>query len=161
MASEIERKFLVDTAKWKPAADGTLYRQGYLSTHPERTVRVRIEGDQARLTLKGQTRGISRTEIEFDMPLADAQLALAELCEQPIIEKRRHKEEHHGKLWEIDVFLGDNLGLVLAEVELASEDEVVQVPAWASEEVSHDPRYYNSYLVARPFRSWAPPSGAV
>jgi adenylate cyclase len=161
MASEIERKFLVDTAQWKPAGEGTLYRQGYLSTHPERTVRVRIEGDQARLTLKGQTRGISRTEIELEMPLADAQLALAELCEQPIIEKRRHKEVHGGKEWEIDVFLGDNAGLVLAEVELASEEEAVQVPPWATEEVSHDPRYYNSYLVARPYRTWMPVSGAV
>lgn len=155
MGSEIERKFLVDVATWKPASDGTLFRQGYLSVHPERTVRVRIEGDEARLTLKGQTRGITRTELEYAIPLADAQVALTELCEQPIIEKRRHVETFGGKTWEIDVFLGDNAGLVMAEVELDSEHEEVPLPPWVTEEVSSDPRYYNSYLVAKPFRSWA------
>lgn len=153
MGHEIERKFLVDTARWRPAGPGVVFRQGYLSTHPERTVRVRIEGDAGKLTIKGQTAGISRLELEYPIPLADAEQLLA-LCERPLIEKVRHTELHAGKTWEIDVFGGDNEGLVVAELELPSEDEPYAAPPWVTEEVSHDPRYYNASLVRAPYRTW-------
>lgn len=153
VAQEIERKFLVDTLRWQPAGAGAVFRQGYLSSHPERTVRVRISGDAAKLTIKGLTAGISRLELEYELPLADAEQLLA-LCERPLIDKVRHTEQHEGKTWEIDVFHGDNEGLVLAELELASEDEPFTAPPWAFEEVSHDPRYYNANLVKAPYRTW-------
>lgn len=154
MAHEIERKFLVDVAAWKPVDAGTLFRQGYLSSHKERVVRVRIEGTAAKLTIKGATQGVTRVELEYPIPLGDAELMLATLCEQPLIEKTRHTELHGGKLWEIDVFHGDNDGLVMAELELASEDETYETPAWVLREVSDDPRYYNSNLISAPYKSW-------
>jgi adenylate cyclase len=153
VGQEIERKFLVDVARWRPAGPGVVFRQGYLSTHPERTVRVRIEGDAGKLTIKGKTAGISRLELEYPIPLADAEQLLA-LCERPLIEKVRHTEPHAGKTWEIDVFGGDNAGLVLAELELPSEDEPFTAPPWVLEEVSHDPRYYNASLVRAPYTTW-------
>jgi adenylate cyclase len=149
---EIERKFLVDPA-WRPAGPGLALRQGYLCSHPERTVRVRLEGDVGTLTIKGKTTGVTRAEYEYPIPAADAAALLA-LCERPLIEKVRHPVQHEGKTWEIDVFGGDNEGLVLAELELASEDEPFAVPPWATEEVSRDPRYYNSNLARAPYRSW-------
>ena len=155
MAVEIERKYLVDVSIWRPAGAGVAMRQGYLSSVPERVVRVRVEADRAYLTIKGATRGISRVELEYDLPVADAHQLLDELCERPLIEKTRYREVHGARTWEIDVFAGDNAGLVLAEVELASEDERVEPPPWATTEVSHDPRYYNVNLAKRPFSTWA------
>jgi adenylate cyclase len=128
--------------------------QGYLSSHPERVVRVRIAGDVAKLTIKGKTTGITRLELEYDIPIADAQRMLDELCERPLIDKHRYTEDHDGRTWEIDVFHGDNDGLVLAELELPSEDAPFTKPAWAGREVSDDPRYYNANLLAAPFNSW-------
>lgn len=154
MASEIERKYLVDVAVWKPRGDGVLIKQGYLSSSKERVVRVRIEGGSAALTIKGVTTGITRAEYEYEIPLADAEAMLANLCEQPLIEKHRHREEHGGKTWEVDVFHGDNDGLVVAEVELASETEKISIPPWAVEEVSDDPRYYNANLLTHPYSRW-------
>lgn len=153
MGQEIERKFLVDVARWRPAGAGVAFRQGYLSSHPERTVRVRLEGDAGKLTIKGETSGVSRLELEYEIPRADAEQLLA-LCERPLIEKVRHTEEHAGKTWEIDVFGGENEGLVVAELELGSEDEPFERPPWALAEVSHDPRYYNASLVRAPYRTW-------
>ena len=153
MGQEIERKFLVDTARWRPAGAGVAFRQGYLSSHPERTVRVRLEGDAGKLTIKGPTEGVSRVELEYDLPRADVDQLLA-LCERPLIEKVRHTEEHGGKTWEIDVFGGENEGLVVAELELGSEDEPFTRPPWVTEEVSYDPRYYNARLVEAPYRTW-------
>lgn len=153
MGREIERKFLVDTSRWRPAGPGVPFRQGYLSTHPERTVRVRLEGPAGKLTIKGATSGISRVELEYDVPRADAEQLLA-LCERPLIEKVRHTESHGGKTWEIDVFSGDNDGLVVAELEISSEDEAFTRPPWVTSEVSHDPRYFNAALVRAPYRTW-------
>jgi len=128
--------------------------QGYLSSHPERVVRVRIAGAAAKLTIKGKTAGISRLELEYDIPVSDAQRMLDELCERPLIDKHRYTEEHAGHTWEIDVFHGDNDGLVIAELELPSEDAPFEKPAWAGDDVSHDPRYYNANLLTAPFKSW-------
>jgi adenylate cyclase len=153
VGQEIERKFLVDVARWRPADAGVAFRQGYLNSQPERTVRVRLEGDAGKLTIKGATSGVSRLELEYAIPRADAEQLLA-LCERPLIEKVRHTEEHAGKTWEIDVFGGENEGLVVAELELASEDEPFEQPPWAIREVSHDPRYYNASLVRAPYKTW-------
>jgi adenylate cyclase len=155
MATEIERKFLVDVARWQPGDEGTAFEQGYLSSHKERTVRVRIEGTRATLTIKGLTTGVTRAEYEYEIPVDDAAVMLRDLCERPLISKRRHLERYEGKTWEIDVFHGDNEGLVIAEIELTSESEPFAVPPWAIEEVSHDPRYYNANLVRAPYRTWS------
>jgi adenylate cyclase len=154
VGKEIERKYLVDLAAWKPQGRGVHYKQGYLNSQKERVVRVRIEGNQAKLTIKGPSQGVTRSEFEYAIPVDDAALLLDNLCEQPLIDKHRHKEIHGGKTWEIDVFHGDNEGLVVAEIELAAEDEKFAQPAWAVKEVSSDPRYFNSNLLRYPFKSW-------
>ncbi|MGE5715525.1 MAG: CYTH domain-containing protein [Acidobacteriota bacterium] len=153
MAKEIERKFLV-TRAWTPRDGGTFYKQGYLNSQKERVVRVRIAGTKAMLTIKGPVKGVTRSEFEYPLPVQDAQALLDHICERPLIEKHRHKEVHGGKTWEIDVFHGENEGLVLAELELESEDETFEKPAWAGAEVSSDPRYFNSNLLKNPYRSW-------
>lgn len=152
MGKEIERKFLVVDEQWR-VADGTKYRQGYLSTDKERTVRVRIAGNKAMLTIKGITQGASRAEYEYEIPVEDAE-ELLDLCQRPIIEKWRHEIEHAGMTWEVDEFFGDNQGLVLAEVELDSPDEAFDLPPWVGKEVTDDPRYFNANLVHHPFRNW-------
>lgn len=153
MAEEIERKFLVTSREWR-TGDATEYRQGYLSLDKERTVRVRLAGDQAYLTIKGITRGATRREYEYPIPREDAVQMLDELCRQPLIEKRRYRLEHEGLTWEIDEFFGDNAGLVVAEVELEREDQPFARPPWLGEEVTGDPRYYNASLVENPYRNW-------
>ncbi len=155
MGKEIERKYLVKLDTWKPQGEGIHFKQGYLNSQKERVVRVRIEGPKAKLTIKGLTKGVTRSEFEYTIPVEDAALLLDNLCEQPLIDKHRHKEEHHGKTWEIDVFHGLNEGLVVAEIELGSEDEKIVLPVWVGEEVSSDPRYFNSNLLKNPFTSWA------
>ncbi len=154
MATEIERKFLVVSDSWRAGAKGKVYRQGYLSTHKERTVRVRIAGDEAFLTIKGLTVGASRAEYEYEIPVQEAAEMLDRLCEQPLIEKTRYKVEHAGYTWEIDEFDGVNKGLIVAEVELPSEEVVFDKPAWAGEDVTDDRRYFNSNLIAHPFTTW-------
>ncbi len=154
MAKEIERKFLVKPDVWKAPAGGTTIRQGYLSSVKERVVRVRTKGPKAFLTIKGLTKGISRSEFEYEIPVEDADVLLTNLCEQPLIEKTRYKEMHLGHTWEIDVFFGANEGLIVAEVELTDEKEQLTLPAWAGEEVSSDPRYFNSNLIANPYCKW-------
>jgi CYTH domain-containing protein len=149
---EIERKFLVDKS-WRPTSTGTAFRQGYLNSAKERVVRVRVAGDGAKLTIKGKTTGVTRAEFEYDIPVADAEVMLS-LCEQPIIEKRRHLEEFGGHTFEVDVFAGVNAGLIVAELELASEDEAFDKPPWLGAEVSDDPRYYNNNLMLEPFTTW-------
>jgi len=156
MAKEIERKYLVTPGAWTPRDAGKHFKQGYLNSQKERVVRVRIEGDAAKLTIKGVTTGVSRSEFEYPLPLADATILLDQLCEQPLIDKHRHVEEHHGLTWEIDVFHGDNEGLVVAEVELSSETEQPTLPSWVASEVSSDSRYFNSNLLKNPYKNWRP-----
>lgn len=153
MAHEIERKFLVDQALWHPASAGTQFVQGYLSTDARRTVRVRIAGDKAFLTIKGKTAGVTRPEFEYEIPPADARDML-EMCDTPHISKTRHVVPFGGSQWEVDVFHGENEGLVIAEIELPAEDHEFSKPDWVMAEVSHDPRYYNSSLMKFPYRSW-------
>ena len=154
MAQEIERKFLVVGDAWRKRAKGMVYRQGYLSTVKERTVRVRIVGAKGYLTVKGITVGATRTEFEYEIPVADADTMLDELCIRPLIEKTRYKIPFDGLVWEVDEFAGDNDGLVVAEVELSHEDQELRLPNWIGEEVTGDPRYYNANLVAHPYKAW-------
>lgn len=153
MGREIERKFLVQGDVWKREGTATVMRQGYLSTDPERVVRVRVEGNQAALTIKGKSAGAVRGEWEYAIPVADAEELLA-LCPRPLIEKSRHRITHAGMLWEVDEFYGDNAGLVVAEIELQSEDQQFEKPDWVAEEVTQDARYYNSNLLKHPYRNW-------
>jgi len=155
MATEIERKFLVKDDTWRGLGEGGHYRQGYLSTEPDRTVRVRVVAGKGYLTIKGRTVDATRAEYEYVIPLADANAMLDELCERPLIEKTRYRIDCQGLLWEVDEFEGENAGLVIAEVELASADQVVALPDWVGEEVTTDPRYYNANLIANPFSRWA------
>lgn len=153
MGVEIERKFLLAGTSWRALGQPVLLRQGYLSSDPARVVRVRVEGDHAYLTVKGRSVGATRGEWEYPIPLADANELLA-LCQQPIVEKFRRQIEFAGNTWEVDEFLGANQGLVVAEIELASEDQQFDKPEWIGDDVTHDKRYYNSNLVRRPFSSW-------
>lgn len=152
---EIERKFLLVGEDWKRDVVGTPKRlsQGYLCSDPTKSVRVRIAGDRATLTVKGAREGITRLEMQYDIPVADAERMLA-LCERPLIDKTRHIAMHEGFQWEVDIFHAENEGLKIAEVELASEDQVVPLPVWVGAEVSMETRYYNSCLARRPFRDW-------
>ena len=154
MGREIERKFLVRGDDWRSLGQATRYRQGYLSTVKERTVRVRTIADKGYLTIKGVTDGVSRAEFEYEIPIADANALLEGLCERPLIEKDRYEIRYGAHTWEVDVFFGDNTGLVMAEVELESEDQAFETPEWIGREVSDDPRYYNANLTANPFRDW-------
>lgn len=152
MAIEIERKFLVTGTDWR-TAEPLRIAQGYLNRDKQRTVRVRIAGAQAFLTVKGVSTGASRLEFEYGIPVPDAE-ALLGLCDGPLVEKWRHRVTHAGLLWEVDEFLGENAGLVVAEVELSSEAQVIALPAWVGAEVTHDSRYFNSNLASQPYRRW-------
>lgn len=154
MGIEIERKFLLRGEGWRSFGKPVLLRQGYLSSQLDRVVRVRIEGDQARLTIKGRTQGNSRGEWEYPIPLIDAEQLLDALCERPIIEKYRRRIEFDGMTWEVDEFLGENAGLVVAEIELTSEDQAFSRPDWIGAEVSDDARYFNANLITLPFSRW-------
>ena len=154
MSLEIERKFLVRGEGWRAHGSGIPYRQGYLSTVPERTVRVRLIRDKGYLTIKGIAVGATRAEYEYEIPAGEASEMLDNLCERPLIEKMRYRVEHQGLTWEIDVFDGDNTGLIIAEVELEEEHQAIMLPDWVGEEVTGDPRYYNANLIADPFTGW-------
>ena len=154
MGKEIERKYLIKKDDWRELAKGTVYRQGYLSTVKERTVRVRTIDDNGYLTIKGITVGATRAEYEYEIPAKDANYMLDELCEKPIIEKKRYVIDHEDLTWEIDEFDGENQGLIVAEVELAAEDQKIALPDWIGEEVTGDPRYFNSNLIKHPYSKW-------
>lgn len=155
MATEIERKFLLKDDSWKAMADeGNHYRQGYFSRPDKASIRVRLSANKAYLNIKSAELGIRRLEYEYEIPVADASEMLERLCVTPLIEKTRYLIKYAEHIWEVDVFEGDNAGLVVAEIELSSEDEDFQRPPWLGEEVSEDPRYYNVCLVKHPFRDW-------
>jgi adenylate cyclase len=160
MGAEIERKFLVTGRDWQPAAAGVSLRQGYLSLDPQRTVRVRIAGETAFITIKGLTSGIARREYEYAIPVRDATEMLDALCHRPLIEKTRYHVEVDGTAWSVDQFHGENDGLIVAEVELRSADQAFARPAWLGQEVSHDARYFNSNLIESPYRLWRPAKDA-
>lgn len=155
MGQEIEHKFLVVHDSWREhVRSSTRIVQGYLASGDGATVRVRIKGDAAFLTIKGPSHGVSRSEFEYPIPVSDAEAMLAELALGPVIDKVRHLIDVDGHTWELDVFAGDNAGLVMAEVELAEAGEEFTVPEWAGPDVSDDPRYYNVNLARDPFRNW-------
>ena len=156
MSREIERKFLVNGNSWQPEPKegGLPIRQGYLSSEQACTVRVRTVGDRAFITVKGAPAGTVRAEYEYEIPVADAHEMLDTLCTGPLIEKTRHELDVGGRQWVVDVFAGDNDGLVVAEVELEEEGQAVELPNWVAEEVTDDPRYLNVNLVKQPFNRW-------
>jgi len=159
MAVEIERKFLLRNDSWKKDGQGNdivgiRFRQGYIPTD-ESTVRVRLEGEKAVLTIKGKTVGMSRLEFEYEIPFDDANEMLNQLCQKPLIEKMRYIRRESDLTWEIDIFEGDNVGLMVAEVELVSEDQKVELPVWVDKEVTGDAKYYNSNLCEYPYKKWS------
>jgi adenylate cyclase len=155
MPIEIERKFLLKDDSWRQLADaGTAFRQGYLLGGVHASVRVRIEGNKAFLNIKSKTLSVTRQEYQYAIPIDEAVELLETLCEKPLVEKIRYLVHYAGHEWEIDVFAGDNAGLVVAEVELQSEQESIELPPWVGVEVSDDPRYYNVNLVRHPYSTW-------
>ncbi len=154
MHQEIERKFLVKSNEWKGKATPVLYRQGYIARTVDRVVRVRVAGEKGKLTIKVRTGEITRTEYEYEIPLVDANNLLNSLSPNEIIEKYRHTFEENGHTWEVDEFLGANLGLVVAEVELEAENEKICYPPWLGKEVSKISRFLNVQLVQQPYDTW-------
>lgn len=155
MRTEIERKFLVSGEGWKSGAAAKPMRQGYLHADKQLSVRVRRTGDNAFLTIKGTQKGATRAEYEYGIPADDADDILDGICPRPLIEKVRYTLERGDLTWEIDVFEGENAGLVVAEVELTSEDQAVELPDWVGREVTDDPRYLNANLVKKPYSQWS------
>ena len=153
MALEIERKFLVKGEGWRNG-QGKMYRQGYLNSDENRNVRIRLVDDRGYLTVKGISNGATRVEYEYEIPGTEAEAMLDNLCETPLITKKRYQVEFEGFVWEVDEFFGDNEGLIIAELELVSEDQVFIKPEWIGEEVTGDPRYLNSNLIHRPYSKW-------
>lgn len=153
MGIEIERKFLIAHDSWRHGVTGIAYGQGYILRGSGRTVRVRIAGEKAFITIKGPVIGISRAEFEYSIPTEDARELLL-LCESPLIEKTRYKIHVEGHIWEIDEFHGENDGLIVAEVELSHPEEPISFPSWLGKEVTGDSRYYNSNLTIHPYRGW-------
>jgi len=165
MAQEIERKFLVTSEQWRNSPCDLL-RQGYL-VQGEVTVRVRVSETRAWITVKGPATGACRDEFEYPIPLQDAGEMLSLLCRGPLIEKYRYRVLYKGLVWEVDEFLGENKGLIVAEVELLSQSQLVSLPPWVGREVTGLQRYYNSSLITKPYSQWsqterqqAPESGA-
>jgi adenylate cyclase len=152
MAKEIERKFLLKGGFW-PRETVMRCRQGFLNSFKERTVRVRTIGDKGYLTVKGIAVGASRMEFEYEIPYQDA-ITLLDICERPLIEKNRYSVKEGDLIWEIDEFFGENQGLIIAEVELESEDQEFPKPDWVGEEVTGDPRYFNANLIKNPYTKW-------
>lgn len=154
MAKEIERKFLVDQTKLPILKNPHVIKQGYIPTKETATVRIRISNEKAFLTLKGKATGLTRSEFEYFVPLDDAEKMLQELCSSPLIEKKRYLIPYKGHIWELDIFEGDNEGLIVAEIELDNENEVFERPQWITKEVSFDPRYRNANLTTFPYTMW-------
>ncbi len=154
MGTEIERKFLLQNDSWRSLAIGTEFRQGYLCSNKERTVRIRIKADKGFLTIKGASVGAARSEYEYEIPVEEAKEMLVELCDQPIIEKNRYAISYRGFTWEVDEFFGLNQGLIVAEIELEHEDQQFEKPDWIGREVTDDARYFNARLAKEPYATW-------
>ena len=156
MSIEIERKFLIINDNWKQLPSQKAdYTQGYFTTNKKCSIRVRVTGDTASINIKSATLGIYRSEFDYPIPVNDARELLDTLCIHPLIEKTRYKILYDNHTWEVDVFSGENEGLIVAEIELKSIDEEFTKPDWIGEEVSDDPRYYNVCLVERPYKNWS------
>ena len=156
MATEIEHKFLVANDDWRAfVTHSENYQQGYLNSDETSSVRVRIAGEKAWLNIKSATIGTQRLEFEYEIPVADAQQMIVTLCHKPLIEKTRYFIKQAPHTWEIDVFTGENQGLIVAEIELSAIGEAFHKPAWLGEEVTEDVRYYNNNLSRYPFSQWA------
>lgn len=151
---ETERKFLISSDKWKGTSKGIAYKQGYLSVDPRRTVRVRLEGEKGKLTIKGEKKNGSGDEFEYEIPSDEALYLIEHLCIKPIIEKIRYKINYKGILWEVDEFLGENSGLIIAEIELEFPDQQFEKPSWIGKDVTEDFRYKNASLVKNPYTKW-------
>jgi len=149
---EIERKFLVNGNSWRNG-QGIRICQGYLNRDKERTVRVRLSGDKGFLTIKGMNIGATRAEYEYEIPVSHAE-ELLKICDGPVLEKNRYAHDYNGLIWEVDEFLGENEGLIVAEVELKRENQSFDRPDWIGQEVTTDPRYFNSNLCSHPYRKW-------
>lgn len=155
MGIEIERKFLLKGEEWREFAKGDIIRQGYLSADSSRVVRIRIMNQDAFITIKSSTDGLFRNEWEYSIPFSDAEDILLNLCQRPLIEKKRYRIPHEGMIWEVDEFFGENAGLLIAEIELESVDQPFSIPKWVGKEVTDDPRYYNTNLMLNPYQMWA------
>ena len=155
MGLEIEKKFLVKNDSWRPLGKRLKFVQGYLNSRKERTVRVRTIEDKGFLTIKGIATGASRPEYEYEIPYGEALEMLEKLCERPLIEKIRCRIKYHDRIWEVDEFQGENLGLIVAEVELESENQLFEKPGWVGREVTGESRYFNSNLIRHPYRRWS------
>lgn len=154
MGVEIERKFLVANDNWRVCGESQPYRQGYISSSKECVVRLRTVGDKGYLTVKGGSKGISRLEYEYEIPVQECLEMMEKLAAGTIIEKKRCRVEYKGSTWEIDEFEGANKGLIIAEIELEHPDQSFEKPEWLGTEVSGDPRYFNSNLAVRPYSKW-------
>lgn len=155
MGVEIERKFLVTGDAWRVGAEGFAVRQGFLCTAPGRTVRVRVAAGRGYFTVKGRHAGLTRAEFEYEIPADDAAFILDQICQPGLIEKTRYRVACGGLTWEVDEFAGLNAGLIVAEVELESETQLVDLPPWVGKEVSTDFRYTNAYLSQHPYTTWS------
>ncbi|MDL2306728.1 CYTH domain-containing protein [Desulfovibrio sp. OttesenSCG-928-C06] len=160
MGKEIERKFLITDQSWRYDRDGhritgETFCQGYLNDDKNRIVRLRLAGDRGFITIKGIANGITRSEFEYEIPARDCREMLDSLAIKPLIEKMRYKINFAGNIWEVDEFMGENEGLVIAELELETEDQKFEKPHWAGQEVTGDPRYFNSNLASAPYKFWA------
>lgn len=154
MPLEIERKYLVDLEKLGTLENGNRIKQGYLSTNKDAVVRVRVKNDKAYLTIKGSNIGATRLEFEYEIEVVEANEMLDKLCQKPVIDKTRYLIDYENHTFELDIFYGDNDGLVVAEVELLDENETIKLPSWIKEEVTSDERYYNSNLMKNPYKNW-------
>ncbi len=155
MPQEIERKFLVTGDQWRTLAQPQLYCQGYIPTQGKQTIRIRRVGERGYLTIKGPSTGLTRSEFEYEIPAGEAQTMLDSLCQPPVIQKYRYRIAIKELVWEVDEFLRENAGLIVAEVEVPREDYPVPIPDWIGAEVSGDARYYNSNLAQHPYSEWS------
>ena len=154
MPKEIERKFLIKNNDYRQLGKGERYKQGYICRLSDKVVRVRIAGAKAFLAIKSMVNATTRLEYEYEIPVEHAEEMLEKLCEKPLVEKVRYKVLWGKDVWEIDEFSGENEGLVVAEIEIPSEDYQFELPPWIRDEVTNDKRYLNANLVSNPYKNW-------